>query len=241
MKYLNNDIATIYSPSKIPISVIIPAANPGIRMRSYGSKSLLPCRNKTVVESQVKIINQHLYNPDIILVTGFESQKVNKHITNKKLNVKCVENENWENENIVGSIKVGLSSAKHKNILIVYGDVAFNKYALQLPISTYSLILTEYQKFMNKDSVGCITNNNQVEQLMYDIPNKWCNIVYFSKNDYECLNAVCNKEGYERRFGFEMINKMIEYGCSIKSCQNKNSKVIDIIGSKDINRIEKEL
>lgn len=239
MKYLNNNISTIYSPSKIPISVIIPAANPGIRMRSYGSKSLIAYKNTTVIESQIRAINHNLYNPDIILITGFESAKVQRFISSKNLNVKCVENTNWENENIVGSIKLGLSSAKHKNVLIVYGDIAFNINALKLPISSYSLILIEDKnKLMNKDAVGCIFNNNKVEQLMYDIPNKWCNIAYFNKQHYECLEYLCNKENYEKRFGFEIINKMIEYGCEISPCYNKEAKVIDIVSSKDIKRID---
>ena len=58
-------------------SIIIPAAGMGRRMRSYGPKSLIKITTqKTIIQNQLEIIKDNFVNHEIILVCGFEAEKL---------------------------------------------------------------------------------------------------------------------------------------------------------------------
>ena len=73
-------------------SIIIPSAGMGKRMRSYGPKSLIKITpEKNIVENQIEIINDNFTNHEIILVCGFEADKL---MNNTPKNLIKIENEN---------------------------------------------------------------------------------------------------------------------------------------------------
>ena len=106
-------------------SIIIPSAGMGKRMRSYGPKSLIKITpEKNIVENQIEIINDNFTNHEIILVCGFEADKL---MNNTPKNLIKIENENYENTNVVRSIGLGLRAATSENVLVIYGDLVFNE------------------------------------------------------------------------------------------------------------------
>ena len=55
------------------MTVIIPAAGAGRRMKSYGPKCLIDLTpNQTILDRQLEIINNTFKRTEIILVCGFE-------------------------------------------------------------------------------------------------------------------------------------------------------------------------
>ena len=64
------------TPDK-PLTVLIPVAGMGHRMKSYGPKCLLKANQKeTILEKTVSNIKREYPYSDIIVVVGFESEKV---------------------------------------------------------------------------------------------------------------------------------------------------------------------
>ena len=59
------------------LTVIIPVAGMGHRMKSYGPKCLLPANSKeTILEKTISNIKREYPYSDIIVVVGFESEKL---------------------------------------------------------------------------------------------------------------------------------------------------------------------
>ena len=58
------------------IHVIIPSAGIGKRMKSYGCKSLLNIKNDKLIDIQLKTINSVIPNKEVILITGFDSDRL---------------------------------------------------------------------------------------------------------------------------------------------------------------------
>ena len=87
----------------LDITVIIPVAGMGHRMKSYGPKCLLQANQKeTILEKTISNIKREYPLSDIIVVAGFESNKV---ISSLPHYVRIVENSSFEETNIVESIR----------------------------------------------------------------------------------------------------------------------------------------
>ena len=77
-------------PNETLVHVIIPSAGIGRRMKSYGCKSLLNIRDKKLIDIQVENIRNVFPTNEIILVTGFDSDRL---INNSPTDIIKIENE----------------------------------------------------------------------------------------------------------------------------------------------------
>ena len=210
-------------------------------MKSHGPKALIKVKgDTTILENQIKYIQKYLHRPEIIIVAGFEAHKVYNAV-GKRRNVKVVENLEWENTNVVSSLGIGLQEARHKNILIVYGDLIFNAWTLKVPMGSYSMILMDKYGLMKDEEVGCVIHNNRVEQIMYSLPEKWAQIAYFVNQEAELLKTICADPKYKGYFGFEVINMIINEGGAFAANANPRSRITDIDSSRDLSKIEEIL
>src|SRR5688500_8684027 len=88
---------------------IIPAGGCGHRMKSYGPKCLTSLGGgDTVLSRQLDILRKYNAETEIILVLGFEAEKVYKFVPS---NVRVVENQLYEETNVAYSINIGLKAA----------------------------------------------------------------------------------------------------------------------------------
>jgi CTP:phosphocholine cytidylyltransferase-like protein len=231
-------ISTTIHPDSRPISVIIPAAGLGTRMKSYGPKSLIKIKNElTIIDNQLKYINKYLHKPEIIVVTGFESDKIKNHLKRRR-SVRTVYNPAWETSNVVSSIGCGLAEAKNDNVLIVYGDLVFNAYAMKIPMSINSMIITDSGSYMKSDEVGCVVNSNTLEQMMYGLDDKWAQICYLTGYELKMMKELCCNTKYENYYGFEIINQIINSGGVFSTFAPKNIKITDVDTSKDLQKVK---
>ena len=149
-------------------SIIIPAAGIGSRMKSYGPKCLIPL-NKThnVLTRQVRLIHETLSSYEIILVGGFEFDKLQRQVPPS---VQLVRNKDYLDTNIAHSIGLGLKQSVGQNIIIIYGDLVFHKKALEVEFGTQSKVLTS--DFMKEREVGCTECDGLLEQIISTGPPK---------------------------------------------------------------------
>jgi len=225
-------IKVISEPTQIDI--IIPAAGLGRRMKSCGPKPLISIKpNTTIIENQLKIFKKIVPNSNIILVTGFESDRLMNQTPDSLIKV---ENERYAETNVVRSIGMGLRACKN-DVLIVYGDLIFNDFAIQALDFNNSCILVG-NEIMNDKEVGCIVNSRgSVENMMYDLPVKWGQISFFRGRELNLLKQICwNPQSYGL-FGFEAFNYIIANGGKLAGCYNKKARVIDIDTNKDLEKV----
>ncbi len=211
-------------------SIIIPAAGIGSRMKSYGPKCLIPL-NKThnVLTRQVRLIHETLSNYEIILVGGFEFDKLRRQAPPS---LHLVRNRDYLDTNVAHSIRLGLEHETAKNIIIIYGDLVFHKKAFEVEFNNQSKILTSY--FMKEREVGCTECNGILEHIFYDLDNKWAQIAYLTGLERDILIDTSFQDNNSNKFGFEVINYIINQGGKFLVEQPKNFKAFDIDTSYDI-------
>ena len=217
------------------LDIIIPAAGMGKRMKSHGPKSLIPIKyGQRILDRQVNLIDDYFKNYNLVIICGFEADKL---IAEAPASAIKIENELYENTNVARSIGLGLRSipSSHR-LLLINGDLVFTKNMMG-SMSYDSSCLLVSDKHMGDGEVGCIINKKgYLENLMYDLPMKWCQIAYFQGKELEELRNIACQRKNKKLFTFEIINKIIDKGGIFKCIDNPSVKVIDVDTSKDIKR-----
>ena len=217
------------------IHVIIPSAGIGKRMKSYGCKSLLNIKNNKLIDIQINTINNVIPNKEIILITGFDSDRL---IANSPNDIIKIENENYYQNNVSKSISIGLRATKDNNaILIIFGDVLLNTSALEnLDFQQSCIIISEH---MGESEVGCnINNSGYLEHMMFDLKNKWGHILYLTNKELRIFKKIIWNKQNEKKFCFEIINEVLSQNGKFKCIINKDIRVMDIDTSKDLNKAQ---
>jgi len=226
------NVVTIKETTKSRCSVVIPSAGVGSRMRTYGPTSLIKIEDEiTVFERQKRLISQTIPNHEIVLVTGFESQKV---INNTPRDIIHVQNERYQESNVVRSIQIGINAATTDNILVVYGDLVFNSATLSHSFQESSIVIDTQADNKNTE-VGCIVHNEYLEQMCFDLPQKWSQVVYLTGKELSLFSKFANNPQNIMAFGFEAINWILEHGGRFKVLSNDmDIQTVDLDTSKDI-------
>ena len=217
-----------------PIHVIIPAAGMGKRMKSYGPKPLIQIGNSTIIKNQINLLKTHMPKCEIILICGFQANVLMNETPNDILKV---ENQQYDKTNVARSIGMGLRVAKTcKKVMIVYGDLVFNSATLQnIDMKNSSVVIAN--NHMGDDEVGCMINKKgKLLNLMYDLPTKWGQISLFMGKELELLKLLCWEDKNYNKFGFEILNLIIQQGGTFQCVSDSSIKIVDIDSSKDIQR-----
>lgn len=234
MNKARRGVTTTKSPSSHKsYSIIIPSAGRGTRMVSYGPKSLIEIKHETIIDRQLKFIDQIFPNYEVILVTGFYADKVMNRTPSSVIKI---ENENFLETNVVRSIGLGLRAASHENVVVIYGDLVFNKPMLNAPFDLDSMLIT--CSTMNEDEIGCISRDGYILNMFYELPNKWGQIVYLTGKELELMKRIAWNRDNGKMFGYEALNLILDQGGKIKEHKPKAGKAIDIDSSKDIAKAE---
>lgn len=214
-------------------SVIILAAGEGNRMTTFGARSLAPIGFSTLLDTQVRTIHSVFPNVEIILVTGFESDRV---MNNSPKGIIMVENPSYAETNIARSIGLGLRATTTEKVLLVHGDLYFNKQAINLPFDKESCIVENTSAYIKPEEIGFTMGKTYVEQMFYELHNKWAQIAYFTGTELERLRSITWKKENNHLFSFEVINNIIDKHGRIRVYSPENSMIAyDIDSTKDYN------
>ena len=219
----------------ILVHVIIPSAGIGRRMKSYGCKSLLNIKDKRLIDIQLTYIKNRFPENEIILITGFDSERLMNHSPNDIIKI---ENEKYYENNVVRSIGMGLRATKENDrVLIVFGDILLNEKALSLIDHNQSSIIISND--MSDNEVGCnINHKGNLEYMMFDLPNKWGHIIYLTSKELDLFKKITWGKNKEKKFCFEIINEVINHGGKFQCIQHEDIRVIDIDTSKDLQKAQ---
>lgn len=214
-------------------TIIIPAAGLGKRMKIYGPKSLVKINDEhTILSKQIEIINSCFKHCEIIVVGGYQFDKLSSNVKN----VRFIYNKDYESTNVLYSIGLGLKKAKTNKVLIIYGDLVFNKECIDLPFNKESAVVVS--SIMKDEEVGCIYNNGVLENVFYKIPTKWAQIAFFTGPELDILKQILKQEKTSYWFGFEAINDIITRGGIFKVFEPINGRAVDIDSSYDLKLME---
>jgi choline kinase len=220
------------------LSIIIPAAGDGKRMRSYGPKSLLNVGNEDIINRQIRILREQYPKSEIIIVVGFQSDQVIKKLPK---GIKIVENELYNDTTPIRSIQMGLRVSTHENILILNSDLIFNHEALYSITSDNSCAIIDSMDRIKSEEIGVIIIDGKVSHFGYGLKPKWAQIIFINGNELSLFKKNIEENSKKNIYIFEVLNKVIEQGGIIKHLEPKGMKIIEIDSSKDITIAKKYL
>lgn len=225
------------------LSIIIPAAGIGKRMKSYGPKSLIQLDSTSNVLSRQLSILQKLHpKADIVIVSGFEHEKTLEfiHQWNSKFRnvgskeVKVINNTRYSETNVAKSITMATEFCDKDKYLIIYGDLVFNEDTLNNIVFERSGLVVDTEGQLDKLEVGIKFADYQIEKLAYDTKVKWAQIAYLNHADMEEFNSLVDQPRHSKYFSFEIFNMMLATGTRLQCYWNPKMRIVEIDYSKDI-------
>jgi len=222
--------------AKDGLSVIILGSLPGYRMKSYGNKSLLKLPDgNSVLEKMVENILLKFKNAEIILTIGFQADKV---IKSSLSGIRLVENQLYEQTNIMEEVRLGINNALHENILLINGGLVFNEHVLENINKSDSSVIIDSSGQMSSDDVGVTIVKNRATIFSYDLPTKWCHIVYITGKEYKLFRQYSNNRDKSKCFLFEGLNYVLDRGGKLNAMESDKTVITKIDTAKDLEDLQ---
>lgn len=223
--------------SKNPMSVIIPAAGMGHRMKSYGPKALINLyEDTTIIERQIEIIWSVYPKCDIFIVIGFEADKVRERLKNYP--VRFIHNPIHAETNVLYSISLALQACISDEILICYGDLVFNEATIK-GLRGSSCAIVDKKGMMKKDEVGLILNEKKITNFSFGLDLKWCHIAYLKEKELSLFKTISLSGSSSQWFGYEALNYILDNGGTMMCYSSPGMKIFEVDSAKDLEKIPK--
>jgi hypothetical protein len=136
-----------------------------------------------------------------VCVLGFEAEKIYSLL--KYENIRFVHNEFFFETGSYKSLIMGYRACSHKNILVIHGDIIFNKKSL--PKEESSIVIGEAN-----DDVGILHQSGKILTFSYGFDNSWSKIIYLSANHSKYLTNLTLTEQDDKKFDFELYNQILD-------------------------------
>tara|TARA_R100000008_G_C3581211_1_gene168635 strand:- start:265 stop:981 length:717 start_codon:yes stop_codon:yes gene_type:complete len=214
------------------LTVIIPAAGMGHRMKSYGPKCLLPLNHEDVIITKIINDTKNLFPfSEIITVVGFEADKIIKVLPKQ---ARVIENQLYDQTNIVESLRLAINNSIHDRILIIYGDLIFNPKSIKDITKDGSCILVDSQGRFKEESVGVTVIDGVVTNFSYGLETKWAQIIYLEGKELETFKSLCLDRKRNKMYPFELFNTMLNRGAKIKALEPEGMSIREINSLRDL-------
>jgi choline kinase len=218
------------------MTIIIPSAGQGRRMKTVGAKGLIELRHEeTVLSRQIRILSKIYPGADIVVVVGFESEKMFRVIPKY---VRVVENELHSITNVVRSIDIGLKATTSDRVMVVYGDLVFNAATVtNLPLAESFVLIDKFRRNrtqIDEQEVGVTVVDDYVTRFDYGLKTKWAQIFFATGRELSCLRRLAAERERRKCFGWELLNAMLDKNGSLRAIEPKGMRIVEIDCSKDI-------
>jgi len=153
--------------------------------------------NETLIDRQINTILRCNKNSDIILVSGFEHDRIVDYVHSNQYNsVRIAENQHYKMSSILESWRLGLNLALNQDTYIIHGDRIFNESCLSSKANgeTHTLV---HDINKNNYNLGILYEENKLINMSYGLPSVWSEIFFISKKDFNITRTLINE--YKKR------------------------------------------
>lgn len=201
------------------MNFIILGDKPQKGMKSKGCVALFKItKNLNIFDYQYIEIKKQFPKAKIIYVNGFESKKFLSFL--KKSNYKdviTINNNEFNNKNQGYSLNLA-KLFLNKDCFILLGNNILSKNTFLNFDKNYG---SQIFVSKNKNEIGCIINNDKIENLSFDLDNYMQNIYYLDYVATDTLKNLLENSKNHNNFIFELINKLIDSGLTFKPYYTK--------------------
>jgi NDP-sugar pyrophosphorylase family protein len=219
------------------INILLLASEITKGMKSIGPKCLLKLNNeKSVIDYQIQKAKSRYPNAHISVLTGFESDRVKKHIANNRYrSINIVYDKNYSLYNQTHAILTAIENLDNiSNLLIIGSGVLFKQYPAIKSSSNSTIFYLDQPK--DNFSIGTLDMIDQY--LFYGLPNIWSECVFFGSDAIKELSSL-NKNMFKQLYLFETINQLIERKISFDNKVVQKNQVFKVASHKDLIRAKR--
>lgn len=199
-------------PKNKPITIGILASQPGYRMKSYGSPSLLKLGCYTLLDIQIKAIKTKFRAPEIVLCTGYESNKVVKYIKSKypSENIRVVENQMFEHSNCCESLRLCVNNINTDSLLIFNGELVLYPELVNLDYESSFVLCHQPKTKKTNMEIGAVCDDKgYLTNMDFGLPHAWNEIFYLdTKKEIDFLRKILWSDTFKNKLVFEAINEV---------------------------------
>jgi CTP:phosphocholine cytidylyltransferase-like protein len=228
------------------ITFIFLAENYGYRMKSYGPVPLIQIGEKTLLEHQVQAIQSAFIDFEIILCSGFETQKVYHFVQQTfapSVPIRIVENQVYFHSNCCEGLRLCMNNTRSERIVICGGGVLLTvPYLRSLNIKKSSILYQESSEESTFE-IGVIDNGTgeRLETLSLAVKDRvWTDLLYLNgESMVKSFYNTISKPELKTKFLFEAINAWRGRRQLFLS-ENKDDKIIKVDNIKTLKRITEQ-
>ena len=220
--------------------MVLFSENHGYRMKSYGPVPLIKIDGKSLIETQINAIKSTFSNFEIILCSGFETERTVNFIKEKfnNINIRVVENQVHYNSNCCESARLCINNTMNNKILFCGGGVLLTPTCLNLIDLNTSMVVYQNQNDDSNFEVGVVHHENRLEGMSIGVKNQyWIELLYLSdQKTIQYLYSILSNPEYKNRFIFEAINELPNRH-TILVKKNQNNPIIKVNSLRALKRI----
>lgn len=217
------------------LDIVIPCAGLGRRMKSYGPKALIPVGPETLIGRQIRLLTAAYPDSRVIVVAGYEADRIKKAVPG---GTKVVVNRRYAETNVARSIQLGLAvSHPARSALVVYGDLVFNRRAIDaIPRGISSVIVEPGDA--RPGEVGVNVVDMKAVHLSYGLDPKWAHITMLAPHEKRLFLAACQAHhATDNLLGFEVLNMVLDRGGELHALTHEDLRLVEVDTSRDIDRV----
>lgn len=223
------------------VSFIFFSENHGYRMKSHGPIPLLSVNGKTIIERQIEAIKAAFLHFEIIVCSGFQTEKIVNFIKEnfKDINVRVVENQVHYNSNCCESARLCLNNTVNSKVMLCNGNVILDPMHFSMIDTNQSCVIVQEDNMDDSFEIGAISTNHSLERLSLGIKKEyWVEIIYLSNQEAinDMYSVISNPE-YKNRFIFEAINE-ISNKQNIQVTPNEHSPIYKVNNIKTLKKVQ---
>jgi hypothetical protein len=164
-------------------------------------------KDNTLIDLQIKTITKNYVNNEIILVSGFEHDRLINHIISKEYkNIRILENRTYKSSDILDGWRLSLNIALENDTYIIHGDRYFDKSCITGYKNTH--VITHKKDRSNYD-LGILQEDNKLINISYGLPSVWSEIIFLSHKDIGVAKKIINEHKKRKIYTLEsFINQL---------------------------------
>lgn len=193
--------------------------------RGYKNIPLTPINEtQSLINQQIEIIKDNYKDNEIIIISGFEHDKVVSHISNLGYkDVRIAENKDYKESNVLDGWRFALNIAIVKDTYIIHGDRLFDESYLKEKSRATHTFVHDFDK--NNYDLGLLYENDNFINMSYGLPNVWSEIIFISKNDINIFKDTINEYKSRKIYSIESFLNIMSKKINISIIQKEPQEI----------------